>query len=81
MTSLFLLATLFLHKDQHALHFLGCLGTLLAHVQPAVKQHPYDFFRWATFQPLFPKLVALHGVVVTQVQDWAGDTENNWTYY
>ncbi|KAK4824309.1 hypothetical protein QYF61_013054 [Mycteria americana] len=49
--------------------FLGHLGTLLAHIQAAVNQHPQDFFRRAAFQPLFPKPVALHGVVVTQVQD------------
>jgi len=48
---------------------LGHLGTLLAHVQPAVDQNPKVLFRWAAFQPLFPKLVALHGVVVTEVQD------------
>jgi len=28
-------------------------------------------FRWAAFQPHFPKTVALHGVVVTQMQDLA----------
>jgi len=48
---------------------LGCLGTLLAHVQLAVDQHPKVLFRRASFQPLLPKPVALHGVVVTQVQD------------
>ncbi|KAK4827220.1 hypothetical protein QYF61_015248 [Mycteria americana] len=46
--------------SQDALGFLGHLGTLLAHIQAA-----------AAFQPLFPKPVALHGVVVTQVQDLA----------
>ncbi|KAK4821271.1 hypothetical protein QYF61_017149 [Mycteria americana] len=55
--------------SQDAIGFLGHLGTLLAHVQPAVKQHPQVLFHWAAFQPLFPKPVALHGVVVTQVQD------------
>ncbi|KAK4824378.1 hypothetical protein QYF61_014038 [Mycteria americana] len=43
--------------SQDAIGLLGYLGTLLAHIQPA-----------AAFQPLFPKPVALHGVVVTQVQ-------------
>ncbi|KAK4829020.1 hypothetical protein QYF61_001795 [Mycteria americana] len=43
--------------SQDAIGFLGHLGTLLAHIQLAVDQHP---------QP-----VALHGVVVTQVQDLA----------
>ncbi|KAK4827067.1 hypothetical protein QYF61_013708 [Mycteria americana] len=57
--------------SQDAIGFLSCLGTLLAHIQAAVNQHPQVLFRWAAFQPLFPKPVALHGVVVTQVQDLA----------
>jgi len=55
--------------SQDAVGPLGHLGTLLAHVQPAVNQHPQVFFCWAAFQPLTPKPVVLHGVVVTQVQD------------
>ncbi|KAK4817943.1 hypothetical protein QYF61_003373 [Mycteria americana] len=55
--------------SQDAIGFLGHLGTLLAHIQPAVNQHPQVLFCQAAFQPLFPKPVALHGVVVTQVQD------------
>ncbi|KAF1415053.1 Prolyl endopeptidase, partial [Spheniscus mendiculus] len=54
---------------QDAIGLLGHLGTLLAHVQPAVDQHPQVLFRQAAFQPLFPKPVALHGVVVAKVQD------------
>ncbi|KAK4819907.1 hypothetical protein QYF61_014642 [Mycteria americana] len=46
--------------SQDAIGLLGHLGTLLAHIQPAVDQHP---------QPLFPKPAALHGVVVAQGQD------------
>ncbi|KAK4810734.1 hypothetical protein QYF61_007708 [Mycteria americana] len=52
--------------SQDAIGFLGRLGTLLAHIQAAVNQHSQVLFRWAAFQPLFPKPVALHGVVVTQ---------------
>ncbi|KAK4807108.1 hypothetical protein QYF61_018449 [Mycteria americana] len=55
--------------SQDAIGFLGHLGTLLAHMQPAADQHPQVLFCQAAFQPLFPKPVALHGVVVTQVQD------------
>ncbi|KAF1467595.1 Interphotoreceptor matrix proteoglycan 1, partial [Megadyptes antipodes antipodes] len=55
--------------SQDALGLLGCLGTLPAHVQPTVDQHPQVLFCQAAFQPLFPKPVALHGVVVAQVQD------------
>ncbi|KAK4826058.1 hypothetical protein QYF61_004173 [Mycteria americana] len=57
--------------SQDAIGFLGRLGTLLAHIQPAVNQHPQVLLCQAAFQPLFPKPVALHGVVVAQVQDLA----------
>ncbi|KAK4829714.1 hypothetical protein QYF61_006089 [Mycteria americana] len=57
--------------SQDAIGFLGHLGTLLAHIQAAVKQHPQVLFCLAAFQPLFPKPVALHGVAVAQVQDLA----------
>ncbi|KAK4831748.1 hypothetical protein QYF61_018946 [Mycteria americana] len=57
--------------SQDAIGFLGHLGTLPAHVQLSVNQHPQVLFHWAAYQPLFPKPVALHGVVVTQVQDLA----------
>ncbi|KAK4811117.1 hypothetical protein QYF61_019748 [Mycteria americana] len=55
--------------SQDAICLLGHLGTLLAHIQPAVDQHLQVLFCLAAFHPLFPKPVALHGVVVTQVQD------------
>ncbi|KAK4819936.1 hypothetical protein QYF61_015557 [Mycteria americana] len=55
--------------SQDAIGLLGHLGTLLAHIQPAVDQHPQVLLCQAAFQPLFSKPVALHGVVVTQVQD------------
>jgi len=42
---------------------------LPVHVQLAVNQHPKIFFHRAAFQPLLPKPVALHGVVVIEVQD------------
>ncbi|KAK4812409.1 hypothetical protein QYF61_019643 [Mycteria americana] len=54
-----------------AIGFLGHLGTLLAHIEVAVNQHPQVLFCRAAFQPLFPKPVTLHGVAVTQVQDLA----------
>ncbi|KAK4822830.1 hypothetical protein QYF61_020124 [Mycteria americana] len=57
--------------SQDAIGFLGHLGTLLAHIQLAVDQHSQVLFCQAAFQPLFPKPVALHGVVVAQVQDLA----------
>ncbi|KAK4817040.1 hypothetical protein QYF61_026166 [Mycteria americana] len=57
--------------SQDALGLLGHLGTLLAHIQPAVNQHPQVLFCQAAFQPLFPQPVALHGVAVAQVQDLA----------
>ncbi|KAK4819036.1 hypothetical protein QYF61_024401 [Mycteria americana] len=57
--------------SQDAIGFLGHLGTLLAHIQAAVNHHPQVLLCWAAFLPLFPKPVALHGVVVAQVQDLA----------
>ncbi|KAK4826382.1 hypothetical protein QYF61_008053 [Mycteria americana] len=57
--------------SQDAIGFLGHLGTLLAHIQAAVNQHPQVLLCQAAFQPLFPKPVALHGVAVPQVQDLA----------
>ncbi|KAK4818965.1 hypothetical protein QYF61_022632 [Mycteria americana] len=59
------------NTSQDAIGFLGHLGTLPAHIQPAVNQHPQVLFCRAAFQPLFPKPVALHGVAVAQVQDLA----------
>ncbi|KAK4806197.1 hypothetical protein QYF61_001120 [Mycteria americana] len=57
--------------SQDAIGFLGHLGTLLAHIQVAVNQHPQVLLCQAAFQPLFPKPVALHGAAVAQVQDLA----------
>ncbi|KAK4823178.1 hypothetical protein QYF61_027082 [Mycteria americana] len=57
--------------SQDAVGLLGHLGTLLAHIQLAIDQHPQVLFCQAAFQPLFPKPVALQGVIVTQVQDAA----------
>ncbi|PKU32558.1 alpha-2-macroglobulin-like protein 1 [Limosa lapponica baueri] len=51
--------------SQDAVGLLGHLGTLLAHVN----RHPQVLFCWAAFQPLFPKPVALPGVVVTEMRD------------
>ncbi|KAK4830327.1 hypothetical protein QYF61_010091 [Mycteria americana] len=57
--------------SQDAIGFLGHLGTLLAHIQLAVNQHPQVLLCLEAFQPLFPKPAALHGVAVAQVQDLA----------
>ncbi|KAK4832875.1 hypothetical protein QYF61_025971 [Mycteria americana] len=57
--------------SQDGVGLLGHLGTLLAHVQLAVKQYPQVLLCQAALQPLFPKPVALHGVVVIQAQDLA----------
>ncbi|KAK4819124.1 hypothetical protein QYF61_025591 [Mycteria americana] len=40
--------------SQDAIGLLGHLGTLLAHIQLAVDQHPQVLLCWAAFQPLFP---------------------------
>ncbi|KAK4816506.1 hypothetical protein QYF61_017467 [Mycteria americana] len=59
------------HTSQDVIGLLGHLGTLLAHIQAVIDQHSQVLLCWAAFQPLFPKPVALHGVVVAQVQDLA----------
>ncbi|KAK4814106.1 LOW QUALITY PROTEIN: hypothetical protein QYF61_008201, partial [Mycteria americana] len=55
--------------SQDAVGFLGHLGTLLAHIQAAVNQHPQVLLCWAAFQLLFPKPRCM--VAVAQVQDLA----------
>jgi len=62
-----------LDTSQDAIGLLGTcdLGTLPAHIQPAADHHPQVLFHQASFQPLFPKPVALRGLVLTQVQDLA----------
>jgi len=55
--------------SQDAVGLLGHLGTLLAHVQSSVNQHPQVHFLYTVFQPLCPKPVALPGVIVAKVQD------------
>jgi len=57
--------------SQDTVGLLGHLGTLLAHVQLAVDQHPKVLFCQTALQPLLPKPVVLHGVVVTEVQELA----------
>jgi len=57
--------------NQDAVDLLGHWGTLLAYVQLAVDQHPKVLCSQAAFQPLLPKPVVLHAVVVTKVQDLA----------
>lgn len=49
---------------QNVIGLLGHLGTLLAHVHLAANKHPQNPFCLVDFQPLFPKPVLLHGVVV-----------------
>ena len=53
--------------SQDAIGVLGHLGTLVAHVQPAVNQHPQILSSCTSFQPLCPNPVALHGVVLIKI--------------
>ena len=46
---------------------LGCQGTPLAHVEPAVNQHAQIFFCWAAFQLLFPQGMLVTGTTLAQV--------------
>ena len=57
----------------------GHLGTLLARVQPSINQHPHVPFLFTVIQPLSPKPVALHGLLVAKEQDPAlGLVEPPW---
>ncbi|PKU39011.1 hypothetical protein llap_10688 [Limosa lapponica baueri] len=59
-----------LDTGQDAVGLLGQLGTLLAHVQQTVDQHPQVLLRQAAPATL-PQACSAAGVVVTQVQDSA----------
>ena len=48
---------------------LGHLGTLSAHVQPSINQHPQVPFLFTVIQPLIPKPIVLHWVIVANVQE------------
>ena len=50
--------------------FLGCKGTLLLHVQPAIHQYPQVFGR-AACNPFIPQFVLVVRIALTQVQDLA----------
>jgi len=71
MTNSLLLLTTLIDRSYNAIGLLGHLGTLLAHVQPRVDQHPQALFLHAAFQSYCPRPAALHGVVVIKVQDLA----------
>ena len=52
---------------QDTVGFLGCEGTSLAHVQPAIHQYPQVFFCRAAFNPFISQLVLVVRVASTQV--------------
>ena len=70
ITSLFLLATLFLVQARMPLALLATWAQL-AHVQLSSNQPPLVPFLFTVIQPLSPKPIALHGVIVAKVQDLA----------
>ena len=63
-----------LDTNQDATGLLGHLGTVLAHNQLTVHQYTNVPFHQAAFQPLLPKPVGLHGVVVAKMQDLTLDS-------
>ncbi|KAK4826411.1 hypothetical protein QYF61_008944 [Mycteria americana] len=69
ITSLVLLATLFLIQARMPLAFLATWAHCWLIFSRLSINIPRSFSTGQFFQPLFPKPVALHGVVVTQVQD------------
>jgi len=68
ITSLFLLATLFLIQARMPLAFLATWAHCWLMFSQLSTNTPRS---WAAFQPLLPRPVALYGVVVTKVQDLA----------
>ena len=68
ITSLLLLAALFLMQARMPLAFLATLGTLLVHVQLSINQYPQVHFLFTVIRPLIPKPLALPGVVVAKAQ-------------
>ncbi|RMC19694.1 hypothetical protein DUI87_03258 [Hirundo rustica rustica] len=71
MTSLLLLATLFLIQARMPLVFLAIRAHCWAYVQPAVDQYPQVPFLLGTVQPHRPQPIMLKGVIVAKVQDLA----------
>ena len=47
---------------QDAVGFLGCEGTLLAHIQITIHQYPQVCFARAVFNPFIPQLVLIVGL-------------------
>ena len=54
---------------QDAVCPLGCQGTLLTHIEPAVDQHPQIPFCRAALQPLLSQSVLVPGVTLSQMQN------------
>ncbi|KAK4806807.1 hypothetical protein QYF61_005603 [Mycteria americana] len=48
---------------------LGCQGTLLTHIEPAVNQHPQIPFCRAALQPLLSQFILVPGITPCQVQN------------
>ncbi|KAJ7414846.1 Glycine receptor subunit alpha-3 [Willisornis vidua] len=66
-------------RPQDAIGLLGCLGTLMVHVQFPVNQNHQIPFCLASLQPLYAQPVALQGVVVAKVQDMGlGSVKHLW---
>ena len=63
------------HASFEAVHdtvgFLGCKGTMLADVQPAIHQYSQVFFSKAALSPFIPKLVLAVDAALIQVHDLA----------
>ena len=56
---------------QDMIGFLGCEGTVLAHVQLPIHQYPQVVFCKAALNPFIPQLALVMEVALTQVQDLA----------
>jgi len=56
---------------QDAVGLMGCLQTMVAHVQLFIHQYPQVLLGKAALNPIIPQPVLILGVALTQVQDFA----------
>jgi len=58
-------------ESQDAVCPLGCQGTLLAHNEPAVNQHPQLRYCRAAVQSLLTELILVPSIILFQVKNLA----------
>lgn len=59
------------HSPQDVVCSLGCQGTLLTHIDPALNQHPHIPFCRDALQPLPSQFILVPSIILFQVQNLA----------